>query len=232
MGSTDSLGSLVARTAEATNHMVVVEVGILSAQGLQWPQARGLKRLKFWSSIMWPYVNAWISPDDQDTKTSTKDSEGPNPVWEDLLLVVCNKEQIFSKNAELKLEVLHRSSGVGKNKHLGTATIALSHVHFSDPSKVFVCPLVQTSGREQGVIEFTMTIKPCVRPNFKCHVGSTSVTSSTSPEYHQATGLFLTSTNDEVEDTSSSTEQLQEFSSKGRWIYGSLSVATSLMISF
>jgi hypothetical protein len=137
---------------------------------------------------MWPYVNAWISPDDQDTKTSTKDSEGPNPVWEDLLLVVCNKEQIFSKNAELKLEVLHRSSGVGKNKHLGTATIALSHVHFSDPSKVFVCPLVHTSGREQGVIEFTMTIKPCVRPNLSqaasmsSAISSTSVTSYNSPE--------------------------------------------------
>jgi hypothetical protein len=194
MGSTDSSGSLVARTTEATNHMVVVEVDILSAQGLEWPEAPGLKRLKFWSSTMWPYVNAW-NPDDQDAKASTLVSKGPNPVWHDLkglhpdpLLVVFKKEQIFSKNAELKLEVLHRSSGVGKNKHLGTATIALSHVHFSDPSKVFVCPLVHTSGREQGVIEFTMTIKPCVRPNLSqaasmsSAISSTSVTSYNSPE--------------------------------------------------
>jgi hypothetical protein len=54
-------------------------------------------------------------PLDQDTKTPTFVSKGPNPVWNDLLLVLCNKEQIFSKNAELKLEVLHRSSRVGKN---------------------------------------------------------------------------------------------------------------------
>jgi len=144
---------IIANTIEAFTTSTIVEVNVVSAQDLQ--------QTKWFSSQMRPYAEVWISSKTNGVGTYVQKYGGQNPKWNlTPLEVVCEKELLFSNSTLLNIEVFHRSSKRGRDKHLGTASLFLTNEHYnSEHSKVFTCPLILKNGEKKGSINFTIKHK-------------------------------------------------------------------------
>jgi len=143
---------VIANTLEAFNKFTIVEVKVISAEGLQ--------KTKCISSKMRPYAEVWISSKESTVGTPILSFGGQNPIFHHLLEVVCDKEVLFSNSAILNIEIFHRSSKRGKDKHLGKASICLVDESYnSQHSKVYTCPLTLKCGKQMGFVSFTMKLK-------------------------------------------------------------------------